>query len=85
MVGFHYRLELAMSTEQVPTMGVQLSRGTRRCGWVWVEHLPRMREILEGGQAIKGTILPRRRFEWGGSICYWGIWEWYIVPVHVVG
>lgn len=56
--------------------------GTRRCDSVLVEHLPRMKEILEGGQAIKGTILSQRRVEWGGSICYRGILKWYVVPVH---
>lgn len=84
VVGFYYRLELALSTEKVPTMGIQLRRGTRRCGWVKAEHLPLMRGILDSGKAIKGTILSREQFVWNESICYWGILEWYIVPDRVV-
>lgn len=80
VVGFYYRLVLALSTERVPTVGIQLRRGARRCGWVRVEHLPLMRDILDRGQEIKGTILSREQFIWNGSICYWGILEWYIVP-----
>lgn len=74
---------VAPSTAPVPTLGVQLRRGSRRCGWIRHYHAPYMRAILDTGRQIKGSVTSRVVFSWHGETCYWGTVEWYIVPEQV--